>query len=97
MQIPVLVECVGKEKYRAEPLRLSAEGSTPDEALRRLRELIESKIAGGAKIMSIEVPGGENPLMRLAGTLDPNDPMVQEWEEIMKENRRKADWDPDYL
>jgi hypothetical protein len=47
--------------------------------------------------MQVEVPDADNPWLRMAGTLDPNDPLVQEWIEIMKENRRKADEDPDYL
>jgi hypothetical protein len=30
----------------------------------------------------------------MAGIFDPNDPLVKEWIEIMAENRRKANEDP---
>jgi hypothetical protein len=35
--------------------------------------------------------------VRFAGMFNPNDPLVQEWLQIMAENRRKADDDPDVL
>jgi hypothetical protein len=41
--------------------------------------------------------GEENPWLRMAGMWDKDDPLVQEWERIMNEERRKADADPDYL
>ena len=41
--------------------------------------------------------GSSNPWLRVAGILDKDDPVVKEWVEIMKENRRKADADADYL
>ena len=50
----------------------------------------------GAEVVALEIPA-VHPALRTAGRLDPNDPMVQEWLEIMAENRRKADEDPDYL
>jgi hypothetical protein len=40
-------------------------------------------------------PEQDNPWLRKIGFLNPNDPMVQEWIEIMKENRRRFDEDPD--
>jgi hypothetical protein len=43
----------------------------------------------------LEVPKADHPLRRFAGTLDANDPMVQEWQQIMAENRRKLDEDLD--
>jgi hypothetical protein len=42
-----------------------------------------------------EVPTTEHSLARFAGTYDPNDPLVQDWLQIMAENRRQADADPD--
>jgi predicted RNase H-like HicB family nuclease len=100
MQIPVLIEPVAGNGYRArgsEPFALTAEGSTREDALRKLRELIEIKLKAGAEIVPLEIPNGNNPWLRMAGTLDLDDPLVKPWQAIMEENRRKADEDPDYL
>ena len=50
MQIPVLVEPVGNNGFRAkagEPLPLSAEGATPDEAVRNLRAAMDRQLTSG--------------------------------------------------
>jgi predicted RNase H-like HicB family nuclease len=99
MEIPVLLERIEGNGYRArgvEPFGITTEGATKDEALRKLRELLTARLKSGSEITTITIPEQDNPWLRVCGTLDPNDPLVQEWEEIMKENRRKADEDPDY-
>lgn len=99
MQIPVLIEPVAGNGYRAkggEPFALTVEGATREEALGKLRELIESKLDAGAEIVHLNVPDSDNPWLRMAGTLDKDDPLVKEWKQIMEENRRKADEDPNY-
>jgi predicted RNase H-like HicB family nuclease len=40
---------------------------------------------------------GEHPLLRFAGTMDPNDPVVQEWKKAIEEYRQEVDNDPDRL
>jgi hypothetical protein len=100
MQIPVLIEPVAENGYRAraaEPFAFSAEGATRDEALQKLRELIADKLRSGAEIVPLDLPGNDNPWLKMAGMLDPEDPLVKEWNQIMEENRRKDDEDPDYL
>ena len=100
MQIPVLIEPVAGNGYRAtggEPFALTVEGTTREEALHKLRELIQTKLKTGAQIVPLEIPDGDNPWLRMAGSLDLEDPLVKEWKLIMEENRRKADEDPDYL
>src|SRR5262245_54244412 len=47
-----------------------------------------------SKGMVIEAPPGSHPLLKWAGTLDPNDPMVQEWQKAVEEYRRQIDADP---
>jgi hypothetical protein len=97
MHIPVLLEPLPGNRYRAragEPFALTAEGATRDEALRQLRELIDRQLRNGAELTSFELPG-ENPWLRMCGIYDPDDPMVQEWLEIMEANRRKMDEEPD--
>lgn len=100
MKIPVLIEKVKEDVYRArsgEPLVLSTEDSTREAALAKLRQLIETKLTNGMEMTELDFPDQNNPWLSKVGFLDPNDPMVQEWIEIMKENRKKLDEDPDYL
>jgi hypothetical protein len=101
MQLAVAVEKMGANGYRAkggEPLGLCAEGSTRDEALANLRAKIVERLAAGVEIVTLDIPVGtsdvrieEHPLARFAGTLDPNDPIVQDWFQIMAENRLKEE------
>ncbi len=98
MQIPVLVEPVAGNGFRAtggEPLAFTAEGPTREEAVEKLRQLIQSRLDAGAQLVPLELPAREHPLARFAGMYDPNDPLVQEWLETVAENRRKANEDPE--
>jgi hypothetical protein len=95
MQISVLIEPVPGQGYRArggKPLALTAEAATRDAAIQRLRELIEERVAAGAEIVSIDVPGSqiEHPWLPYAGMFR-NDPLVEEWKQAMAEYRRQAD------
>jgi predicted RNase H-like HicB family nuclease len=99
MQIPVLIEPVASNGYRArgvEPFALVAEGATPEEALGKLRALLAGKLAAGAKIAVLDLPAPENPWLRAAGIWKKDDPLVEEWKRVMEENRRAADADPDF-
>jgi len=56
MQIPVLIESVSGNGFRATggvPLALSAEGTTRDEAIARLKSLIADRLAVGAELISV--------------------------------------------
>ena len=100
MRIPVLVERVKDNGYRASglgPDGVTAEGSTDAEALTNLRNAIESRIRAGARLIYLDVAVEESPLQSAAGIFKPNDPLVQEWKEIMAENRRRDDASPDLL
>lgn len=97
MQIPVLVEPVANEGFRATagpPLPVSAEGATPDEALRNLRAAIDGELKNGKQLISVEFPGAQNPWLAMAGIHDPNDPMIQEWKAAMAEYRLEFESDP---
>ena len=100
MRMLVLVERVSSENYRArsgEPLVLTAEGATRDEALRTLHDLVRVKLCSGAELTEFTIPVTEA-RSRLPGPIyGSDDPDVLAWIEAMKENRRKADEDPDYL
>jgi hypothetical protein len=97
MQIQVLVEPVGENGYRAyggPPFPFTAEGSTPYEAIQRLRQVIHDRLAAGAHVLSIDVPVTENPLIEQAGWLK-DDPLFEEWQKAIADYRRQIDEGPE--
>jgi predicted RNase H-like HicB family nuclease len=95
MQIPVLVELVANNGFRAkagEPLALCADGATPEEAVRNLRVALDQHLAG-KQLTSVEM-AVDNPWLALAGMFDPGDPLVQEWKQEMAEYRQEVERDP---
>jgi predicted RNase H-like HicB family nuclease len=97
MQIPVLIEPVDGNGYRAQPFPFTAQGATPEEALQKLRELLEGRISSGAKIVQMEILPKDDPRRQMVGIWDPNDPDIKEWRQAMEEYREKVEQDPDYL
>ena len=98
MQIPILIEPVAGNGYRArgaEPFALSAEGATREEALANLWQQLQIRMESRVAIVPLEVPLEKHPLAKHAGVYSPDDPLVQEWLSIVAENRRKADEDPE--
>jgi hypothetical protein len=58
MNIPVLVEPVENDGYRATsgpPLPLTVEAATRDEAVAKLREQLRSRLQKGAELVSLEM------------------------------------------
>jgi hypothetical protein len=99
MQIPVLIEPVAGNGYRAcglGPAVATAEGKTGAEALENFRQNIQSRINAGGWITFLDVPIQEHPLARAAGVFQPEDPLVKEWKEIMAENRKRDDESTDW-
>lgn len=99
MQIPVLVQPAENNGYRAhsgEPLPLIAEGATREEALQKLRQLLDGQLRNGTELVSLEVQAEDNPWVTFAGMFKDH-PMFEEVTQIMADNRRKDDVDPDYL
>src|SRR5262245_53695757 len=97
MEIPVLIEPVSGNGYQATsggPLGAVAEGKTPEEALQNLREMIEGRMAAGARIVSLQVSSPKAPWAPFAGMLR-GDPMLSAWKQAMAEYRRRMDEDPD--
>ena len=65
MQIPVLVERVKGNGYRArgtEPFALSAKGSTREEALAKLHAKIQARLQKGVELVGLEVGPSPQPL-----------------------------------
>jgi|SRR5581483_7286234 len=101
MHIPILVEPVANNGYRATsgpPLALSVEGATRAEAIDKLQLLLRDRLRNGVEVVAAEVAAQaiENPWVKYAGMFK-DDPMFDEVLEIMKQNRRKDDENPDYL
>jgi hypothetical protein len=96
VEIPVLIirlEGNGFQARGGEPLALTAEGDTSEEALANLREMIAQKLAGGSSLVSLDVPGANNPWLRLDGVYK-DEPLFEEWQRAIEENRRKEDEEP---
>src|SRR4051812_40798728 len=101
MELPVLIEPVAGNGFLAksgDPLALTAEGPTPGEALQKLHMLVQQRLQAGATFTTVPVPRSdrENPWVQFAGMFK-DDPYFDEVVEIMAENRRKMDADPDVL
>lgn len=92
MRVPVMIERVAENGFRASgavPFTFSVEGATRDEVVQKVRQIIESKMESGSEIIDLAIPEHDNPWLKMAGMWEKNDPLVQEWKEIMRENRLK--------
>jgi hypothetical protein len=93
MDIPVLVEPVANNGFRAvcgEPWRLEAEAPTREEAIQKVRRLIERRVAAGADVVAVSVGEPTHPLARFAGLLK-DDPAVEPWKQAMADYREQRD------
>jgi hypothetical protein len=99
MQIPVLVERVKGNGYRArgsEPFALSARGATLEEALAKPRAKIQARFKNGTQIVGLEVGQQHHPLAEFAGMFK-GDPEFEDVLRIMADNRKRMDEDCDVL
>ena len=97
MQIPVLVERMKGDGYRArgsEPFAVSARGATREEALAKLRAKIQTRLKNGTELVGLEMGEQPHPLAEFAGMFK-DDPDFADVLKIMAENRKKMDEDPD--
>ena len=100
MQIPVLIERIARNGYRAkgqEPFGVSAKGATREEALAKLRAKIEGRLKkSGVELVGLDVGKPPDPWMEFAG-MHKDDPWIEDWKRSVEEYRRKVDEDPDAL
>jgi hypothetical protein len=97
MQIPVLVERVKGNGYRArgkDPFAVSAKGATREEALAKLRKKIQTRLINGTEIVGLEVGQQAQPLAEFAGMFQ-NDPDFEDVLKIMADNRKRMNEDAD--
>ena len=93
MDIAVLVGPVANNGYRAQcsaPLQLQAEGSSREDAIRKLRELIDRRLAAGGEIVTLKVGTAEHPLARFAGMFK-DDPLLAPWKAEMEAYRQQIE------
>ena len=93
MEIAILVEPVANNGYRAEcnaPLHLEAHGASRDEAIRKLREQIEQRLAAGGEIITLQVGAPQHPLARFAGMFK-DDPLLAPWKAEMEAYRQQSE------
>ena len=98
MQIPVLTEPIpnGFRARSGEPLVLTAEGATREEALAKLREAVQKRVADGAELTLLDVgPPFSHPWDSFAGSWVEGDPLIAEWEKEVEEYRRRMDEAPE--
>src|SRR5271156_4986433 len=99
MQIPILIEPVAGNVYRArggEPLALTAEGASQEEALANLKEKLQARLGKSAVVVPLEIPSQPHPhpLAEFAGMFK-DDPLLKQWKKSMAAYRRKVDKDAD--
>jgi hypothetical protein len=92
LQLPALIEPLAdRPGYRGrvgEPFNLAAEAATAEEVVRLLAGALAEKVAAGARIAAVPVPGFAGP--PAAGWL-PDDELTQEWRDGVEAYRRRCD------
>jgi hypothetical protein len=97
MQIPILIEPIAGNGYRArggEPLAVVVEAPTREEALAKLREQLQARLRDGAEIVPLETAPQPHPLAKFVGMFK-DDPLIKGWKKSMAEYRREVDKDLD--
>jgi hypothetical protein len=87
-----LVERLPDRRYRAksgEPIVAEAEGDSDAEAVDKLKSLLQARLTNGTRLTSVELSmPGEDPWIDGAGCLK-DDPFLEQWQEAIRENRRR--------
>ena len=95
MQIPVLVERVKGDGYRAkgtEPFALTARGSTREEALAKLHSKIQARLKKGTELVGMEIGHQPDPWIQFAGMFK-DDPWIEDWVQSMADYRQEIEAD----
>ncbi len=100
MEIPILIEPTTSQGFRAstgEPLALSAEGNSKEEALGHLQTLLTQRLQNGVELTTLSIGPRLNRVQTFPGIFKEDDPYVKEWIKAMQEYRQQCEDDPDYL
>jgi hypothetical protein len=93
VELPVLVEPIAGNGYKASgtfPFEFTTEGTTRDEAVQKLKQLIQNRLTNGAELISLEVQRSDSPWVRIEGVYR-DDPLFDEWQAAIAEYRRQVD------
>ena len=93
MKIPVLIEVTQDHRFRAtggEPFATAVEADIPEAALDKMRRGILERMAQGGRIAALDLPGGPNPWHQVFGMFR-DDPLFDEWQQAISDNRRIVD------
>jgi len=88
MEIQVLLEKIADNSYRASALSVSAEGTSEEDALEKLQVSLTQRLALGGRLVTISLPAAPS-WMKYVGTWRPDDPVIDEWLQIIQENRQR--------
>jgi len=97
MKIPVLIEPISDQRYRAtggEPFVGSVEAETAEAALVKLKQRIDDRLSRGARITTLDLPPAANPWLGGAGMFR-DDPLFDDWQRAIAEYRRQANGSAD--
>ena len=97
MQIPVLIEQVKTNGYRASgaaPFNFSVEAESRAAALEQFRQQVKRQLASGAEIVQLEIDEPEPHYAKFIGTWTPGDPEIEAWKKAVEEYRQKVEDDP---
>lgn len=96
MQIPIVVEALGQNQFRAEapaPFSVAAEGNSSAEAVQNLRARIEKEFSNGRQVVMLEVAISQEPAWaKFVGHLK-DEPLFDEWQSAIEEYRQQRDVD----
>lgn len=93
MEIPIIVEPIAANCFRASagsPWGLETEATTREEAVQKLRELIDHRLDSGTEVVGLEIGTRAHPLARFAGMFK-DDPLLQSWKDAMAEYRQQTE------
>ena len=96
MEIPVLIEPLPGSGFVARtgsPFAWSAEGATPEEAVKKLQSLAMERPAAGVHASRINLNGEPHPWAAVAGSMKGN-PLLGEWRKAGEEYREEIENDP---
>lgn len=91
MEIPILIEPLAEGRFRAkagEPFGVAVEAGSRHEALKQLEAQIKSQLEAGAELLTLKLALAHQ---TMPGEVFHNDPLFDEWLELIAENRRRED------
>ena len=93
MKIPILIEATEDQRFRATgggPFTGSVEADTPKAALDEMKNWIVACFERGGRIEVVDVPDASDPWREGFGMFR-DDPLYDDWQEAIGDNRRIMD------